>query len=245
MAKAAPRSRLERPGDEVLASTPTGDMVRISGARFLMGSDRHYPEEAPAHPVTVDSFWIDAHPVTNREFARFVRKTGHVTVAERPPDRADYPDADPALLVPASSVFVRPDRRVDLRNPYDWWTYVPSADWRHPQGPGSSIRARPDHPVVAPLRAELLPPLPARSPDGAGGRHLDQPPRFPPRAARLSDGRRGGVEGDRDPAGSCGWQVRAAVGESARCRSGYLDHSRFARTTAPWPTCRAPGCARC
>jgi sulfatase modifying factor 1 len=123
-------------------------MVWISGATFLMGSDRHYPEEAPAHRVTVDSFWIDAHPVTNREFARFVRRTGHVTLAERPPERADYPDADPALLVPASSVFVRPGRRVDLGNPYDWWTYVPGADWRHPQGPGSSIRSRPDHPVV-------------------------------------------------------------------------------------------------
>jgi sulfatase modifying factor 1 len=148
MAKAAPDDRLERPGQEVATSAPSGDMVRVAGARFLMGSDRHYPEEAPAHPVTVDSFWIDAHPVTNQEFARFARKTGHVTLAERPPDPADYPGADPALLVPASSVFVRPGRRVDLRNPYDWWTYVPGADWRHPQGPGSSIRARPDHPVV-------------------------------------------------------------------------------------------------
>ena len=251
-----------------------------------------------------------------------------MTLAERPPDPADYPGADPALLVPASSVFVRPGRRVDLRNPYDWWTYVPGADWRHPQGPGSSIRSRPDHPVVhvawpdveayaewvgkqvpteaewelaarggldgadyawgdeltpggrwmantwqgdfpnentgadgydgtspvgrypangyglqdmignvwewtadwyaahaetshacctvdnprggdrdrsiaparppapqgdegrlAPVRAELLPPLPPGRPDAAGGRHLHQPPRLPPGGARLSDER--------------------------------------------------------
>jgi formylglycine-generating enzyme required for sulfatase activity len=123
-------------------------MVWIPAATFLMGSDRHYPEEAPAHRVTVDGFWIDQHPVTNREFARFVRKTGYVTLAEQPADPADYPAATPERLVPASSVFVPPGRPVDLRDPYDWWTWVPGADWRHPQGPGSSIRSKPDHPVV-------------------------------------------------------------------------------------------------
>ena len=75
-------------------------MVRIPGAAFLMGSDDHYPEEAPAHKVTVGGFWIDAGPVTNREFGRFVRKTGYVTVAERAPDPAEYPGARPELLVP-------------------------------------------------------------------------------------------------------------------------------------------------
>jgi formylglycine-generating enzyme required for sulfatase activity len=113
-----------------------------------MGSDDHYPEEAPAHKVSVDGFWIDRHTVTNAEFARFVRKTGHVTVAERAPDPADYPGARPELLVPASTVFRNPGRPVDLGNHYNWWTYVPGADWRHPQGPASSIRKRPDHPVV-------------------------------------------------------------------------------------------------
>ena len=127
---------------------PGPDMVWIPGATFLMGSDHHYPEEAPAHKVTVDGFWIDRYTVTNAEFARFVRKTGHVTVAERAPDPADYPGAKPELLVPASTVFRAPGRRVDLTNPYNWWTYVPGADWRHPQGPGSSIRKKPDHPVV-------------------------------------------------------------------------------------------------
>jgi formylglycine-generating enzyme required for sulfatase activity len=120
-------------------------MVWIPGGTFLMGSDHHYPEEAPAHEVVVDGFWIDRHPVTN---ADFVRKTGHVTVAERPADPADYPGARSELLVPASTVFRAPPHRVDLANHYNWWTYVPGADWRHPQGPASSIRKKPDHPVV-------------------------------------------------------------------------------------------------
>ena len=123
-------------------------MVSISRATFLMGSDRHYPEEAPAHEVTVEGFWIDACPVTNREFGRFVRKTGHVTVAERAPDPADYPGARPDLLRPFSTVFVAPAQRVSLTDPYHWWRPVPGADWRHPVGPGSSIRNVPDHPVV-------------------------------------------------------------------------------------------------
>src|SRR6266571_3918278 len=123
-------------------------MVRIPGATFLMGSDHHYPEEAPAHQVMVDGFWIDAGPVTNREFSRFVAKTGYVTVAERAPDAADYPGAKPEVLIPASAVFRQPPRRVDLGDHYNWWAHVPGADWRHPQGPGSSIKKRPDHPVV-------------------------------------------------------------------------------------------------
>jgi formylglycine-generating enzyme len=78
------------------ASQPGPDMVWIPGGTFLMGSDRHYPEEAPAHKVTVDGLWIDRHTVTNAEFARFARKTGHLTVAEQAPDAADYPGARPS-----------------------------------------------------------------------------------------------------------------------------------------------------
>ena len=88
-----------RPDRAPLGAAMDG-MVSISRATFLMGSDRHYPEEAPAHEVTVEGFWIDACPVTNREFGRFVRKTGHVTMAEQAPDPADYPGARPDLLVP-------------------------------------------------------------------------------------------------------------------------------------------------
>ncbi len=113
-----------------------------------MGSEDHYPEESPTRRVAVDGFWIDQHAVTNREFARFVDATRHVTLAERVPDAADYPGARPELLVAASVVFQQPTRRVPLNDPYNWWTYLPGADWRQPQGPGSSSKRRPDHPVV-------------------------------------------------------------------------------------------------
>ena len=112
-----------------------------------MGSDRHYPEEAPAHRVTVGGFWIDVTPVTNAQFRRFVEETGHVTVAERAPDPASYPGARPELLVAASSVFVKPGRRVDMGDPYQWWIWTPGADWLHPEGPGSSLDGLEEHPV--------------------------------------------------------------------------------------------------
>src|SRR5688572_20994455 len=104
------------------ADPPAPNMVWIPGATFLMGSDRHYPEEAPAREVRVDGFWIDRCTVTNAEFARFVRKTGHVTVSEQAPDPDAYPGAKPELLVPASTVFRAPPHRVDLSNHYNWWT---------------------------------------------------------------------------------------------------------------------------
>lgn len=113
-----------------------------------MGSNDHYPEEAPAHRARVDGFWMDRTPVINAQFRRFVEATGHVTTAERPPDPADYPGAKPELLVPASCVFRKPDRSVSLTNHYNWWVYVPGADWRHPQGPASSLAGLDDHPVV-------------------------------------------------------------------------------------------------
>src|SRR5688572_10141421 len=127
---------------------PTADMVWIPGGAFLMGSDEHYPEEAPAHPVNVDGFWMDRYTVTNTQFRRFVEATGHVTLAEREPNAADYPGAKPERLVPASTVFVASPGPVDLRHPYQWWIYVPGADWRHPEGPHSSLKDRAKHPVV-------------------------------------------------------------------------------------------------
>ncbi|GLS39432.1 hypothetical protein GCM10010869_50290 [Mesorhizobium tianshanense] len=113
-----------------------------------MGSDEHYPEEAPAHRVKVSGFWMDCHTVTNREFERFVAETGYVTLAERPADPADYPGAIPELLVPSSSMFKKPAQKVDMRNSYNWWVYVSGANWRHPRGPASSIKKLGDHPVV-------------------------------------------------------------------------------------------------
>ncbi|HMC56842.1 MAG TPA: formylglycine-generating enzyme family protein [Gemmatimonadaceae bacterium] len=124
------------------------EMRHVPGGAFMMGSDRHYPEEAPAHKVKVASFWIDVHPVTNAEFKRFVDESGYVTLAERAANPADYPGAKTELLAPASVVFRKTRGRVDLRNPYNWWTYVPGAQWRHPRGPASSLDGLLDHPVV-------------------------------------------------------------------------------------------------
>jgi len=123
-------------------------MIRVAGGRFVMGADRFYPEERPARPAAVDGFWIDRFPVTNADFARFVGETGYITFAERPPDPAAYPDADPELLVPGSSVFTKPPGPVSLRDMRAWWAYVPGADWRHPEGPDSALTGRQDHPVV-------------------------------------------------------------------------------------------------
>ena len=145
----APRTRPQDPRTEALArETPPPGLVWIPGGEFWMGSNDHYPEEAPAHRVQVKGFWIDRAPVTNAAFADFVESTGHVTLAERAPDPAAYPNADPLLLVPGSSVFVSPTAPVSLDNPYNWWSWMPGADWRHPQGPGSHINDKPDHPVV-------------------------------------------------------------------------------------------------
>ncbi len=128
---------------------PHPDMAWIPGGTFRMGSDKFYPEEAPIHEASVNGFWIDRHTVTNADFRKFVDATGHVTLVEKLPDPADYPGGLPELLAnPGSVVFARPDGPVDLRNHYNWWTYVLGADWRHPEGPNSSIEARQDHPVV-------------------------------------------------------------------------------------------------
>jgi formylglycine-generating enzyme required for sulfatase activity len=123
-------------------------MVWIPGGTFLMGSDYHYVEEAPAHPVTVDGFWMDQYLITNTQFQKFVKATGYVTFAERPANPEDYPSARPEMLEPSSCVFVKPDCPVDRGNHYNWWAYIPGANWRHPEGLGSSIKGREDHPVV-------------------------------------------------------------------------------------------------
>jgi formylglycine-generating enzyme len=126
----------------------TDGMTQIPPGRFAMGSADFYPEEQPVHEVEVDGFWIDERPVTVREFRRFVKETGYVTVAEQPLDPDRYPDADPALLVPGSLVF-RPTRGpVDLRDYRNWWSYVPGACWHRPEGPGSDTYTRARHPVT-------------------------------------------------------------------------------------------------
>ena len=123
-------------------------MVWIEGGTFRMGSDRHYPEEAPAHGVRVAGFWIDRTPVTNRQFREFVKATGYVTFAEIAPDLKDYPDALPHMLRAGSLVFSPPKGPVDLSDWSQWWQFKFGADWRRPSGPRSSISGLNDHPVA-------------------------------------------------------------------------------------------------
>ncbi|MET9060727.1 formylglycine-generating enzyme family protein [Streptomyces antibioticus] len=127
--------------------SPKG-MAWIPGGSFLMGSEEFYPEERPVHRASVDGFWIDEHPVTVAEFRRFVKATGHVTVAERPPDPADHPDADPAALLPGALVFLGTPGPVPLDDWHRWWTYRPGACWHRPEGPGSTLHGRERHPVT-------------------------------------------------------------------------------------------------
>jgi sulfatase modifying factor 1 len=124
------------------------DMIALPGGRFFMGSNDHYPEEKPQREVEVSPFAIDRHMVRNRDFAIFVKETGHVTTAEKVPNAADYPGALPEMLKPASLVFTMTPGPVPLNNHFQWWDFVFGADWRHPTGPGSSIEGMEDHPVV-------------------------------------------------------------------------------------------------
>ncbi len=129
-------------------TTNTKNMAWIPGGSFLMGSEEFYAEERPVHEVAVNGFWIDERQVTVAEFRRFVKATGYVTVAERPLDPVDYPDADPTMLVPGSLVFHRTRGPVNLNDYRNWWAYVPGASWRHPEGPGSTLDGRDRHPIT-------------------------------------------------------------------------------------------------
>ncbi|MHC2177457.1 formylglycine-generating enzyme required for sulfatase activity [Bradyrhizobium diazoefficiens] len=126
----------------------TDDMIWIPGGMFRMGSDHHYPEEAPSHHAAVDGFWIDRTPVTNRQFKAFVNATGHVTMAQIVPDPKDYPGARPEMIYAGSLVFSPPSRVTDLDDWSQWWTFMKGATWRRPYGPKSNIKDLDDHPVV-------------------------------------------------------------------------------------------------
>ena len=144
----APRTRPPSPHTEPPGPAPKG-MVWIPGGQFWMGSAAETTRDAqPVHLVTLDGFWMDRTEVTNRQFEWFVRETGYLTVAERAPDPKDFPGAPPENLVPGSLVFTPPTGKVSLDQPYAWWRYVPGANWRHPEGPGSALADREDHPVV-------------------------------------------------------------------------------------------------
>lgn len=113
-----------------------------------MGSDQHYPEEVPKRQEDVTAFRMDAHAVTNKCFAEFVEVTSYVTSCERPLDRSEHPDMPDFFCQPGSFVFRMTPHPVRLTDPRQWWALVPGASWRHPEGPGSSLAGREDHPVV-------------------------------------------------------------------------------------------------
>jgi sulfatase modifying factor 1 len=129
-------------------AAPEG-MVWIPGGVFWMGgTDGDLPDARPAHLVEVDGFWMDRTEVTNEQFERFIQATGYITIAERKPDPKDYPGAPPENLVAGSVVFSPPKGPVALDDHFQWWSYVPGADWRHPEGPGSDLKGRERHPVI-------------------------------------------------------------------------------------------------
>jgi formylglycine-generating enzyme required for sulfatase activity len=148
----------ERESTETLANEDPDGMVWIPGGEFTMGSDAPdaFQVEKPAHRVRVDGFWMDKTEVTNAQFAEFVDATGYATTAEIAPTLEEImsqvpqgtPPPPPEMLVPGALVFTPPDHAVPTDNYRRWWAWVPKADWRHPEGPGSSIEGREDHPVV-------------------------------------------------------------------------------------------------
>ena len=123
-------------------------MAVIPAGQFQLGSTDFYPEESPIRRVTLPSFRIDVAPVTNAQFERFVSATGYVTVSEKPPDPVLYPDLAPEEQIPESAVFLPPPASVDRSQPLSWWALIAGADWRHPQGPETTIEGLMEHPVV-------------------------------------------------------------------------------------------------
>jgi len=148
------------PNDAAAPAPPPEGMVWIPGGEFSMGAADPLGKDAnvvgmqatedsrPIHRVAVDGFWIDTTEVTNRQFAKFVKATGYVTIAERVPTAEEFPGAPPENLVAGSVVFTPPDHAVPLDTHFRWWAYVQGANWRHPEGPASDLEGREDFPVV-------------------------------------------------------------------------------------------------
>lgn len=183
----------------------TDGMILIPGGTFRMGSDRHYPEEAPVHRVSVDAFWMDRTPVTNRQFKNFVRATGYVTTAEVAPDPADYPGALPHMIYAGSLVFSPPGHPVDLKDWSQWWQFMKGANWRRPYGPKSNINALDSHPVVHVSHADAL------AYAGWAGKHL-------PTEAEWEFAARSGLDG-----ADFAWGDELAPGGSHRANTWQGD----------------------
>lgn len=130
---------------EFQCETPAESEVWVEGGTFTMGSDDNYREEGPAHSVTLDGYWLDTHEVTNAQFAKFVKETGYITVAERVPEPKDFAGATAELLKPGSVLFTPPGKGERITS---WWSYIPGVNWKHPQGSDSSIENKPNFPVV-------------------------------------------------------------------------------------------------
>ncbi|MFZ4289133.1 formylglycine-generating enzyme family protein [Variovorax sp. HJSM1_2] len=165
---AAPAAKVAAVPKAVLGDGVTGpkDMAWIPGGEFLMGSDSKLAQanEKPTHPARVAGFWMDQHHVTNAEFRKFVQATGYVTTAESVPDwetiKVQVPPGTPkppaSQLIAGGMVFIGTREAVDYRDYYRWWAYKPGASWQHPNGPGSNIDGRDDHPVVQVSYADAL-----------------------------------------------------------------------------------------
>ena len=139
---AAPRNMVWIPGGEF--SMGAADPERMDDTVGMLATT----DSRPIHRVSVDGFWMDATEITNAQFAEFIKATGYVTIAERKPRAEDFPGAPPENLVAGSVIFSPPAHAVPLHDALQWWSYVKGAQWRHPQGPGSSIDGRGNYPVV-------------------------------------------------------------------------------------------------
>lgn len=132
---------------DVFIGKDSAIMVLIPGGKFTMGSSRFHDADV-LREIELSSYWVDEHEVTNAQFAQFVAETEYVTVAERKLNPKDFPGVDPALLIPGSAVFSPPKETNGLQNHLQWWQYIAGASWKHPEGLGSTIAGREDHPVV-------------------------------------------------------------------------------------------------
>ncbi|HEY1063524.1 MAG TPA: formylglycine-generating enzyme family protein [Daejeonella sp.] len=158
--KSAGNSSVYKTLDQIAFNGDTSNtgMVSIQGGEFMMGADNDQADkdEYPKHKVILDPFWIDQHEVTNDQFAKFIESTGYVTTAERKPDWEELkkqlppgtPKPDESLLVAASLVFTPQKQEVDLNDYSQWWAWVPGANWKHPEGPGSTIDGKGNYPVI-------------------------------------------------------------------------------------------------